>query len=244
MSNSNNNFKNKDQIADFKQKWIAVNKRSKKTKNRDNVITFTLKELINDKVCPYDLVGRCQEYDCTRRHLNASEQRIQYYAKDPSKIRSLKSGIEKVKQQVIKLVNGTDIRPYFTTCLFCLKGLKCNNISRNRFIELNVGGVKFKVCYPDINNCQRRITCGFHIDISVEMNTELNKIYSVNFHELAENFIELIPHTTHIEFDSTKDFPALSQKTDDSFAKSTNNDSWASLIASHKNKKSGKWKIR
>ena len=236
--------------SNFKEEWLTVvNERSKRFKNKvqnknenknenknDNDITkFSLCQLINDNVCPFDLIGRCSKPNCGYRHLNNFEQRIQCYVKDPSKIRSLKKSVEKIKRKVSSLSKGARVKPYFTTCLFCLKGLQCNNIAKKRFIQLNDNGINLRVCYSDLDSCRDKLTCGFHINIIVEMNTRLNQIYSINFDDLSEETPE--SESEDIEIESTKMFPSLSENVQESPTPSMNNDSWTALIALNKNKK-------
>ena len=236
--------------SNFKEKWHkAVSKRTpKRSDKNENVDKIILSDLIKKQTCPYDLIGRCREDNCHRKHLARNESKIQFYIKNPSKIRSMKHNLEKINAEIDKITGDSSLKPFFTTCLFCLKGMKCNNITSNRFVEIDDNDVKFKVCYPDVSKCDRRITCGFHIDITVIVNSESLRLLNVSFsgiNEPSEHYFDNIsapPVQTMGDVNSRELFPSLVDNESNSVSAtdaSINNEktdsvsavnSWASML--------------
>ena len=126
----------------FKERWHkAVSKRTPKRSkkyNKEDIVTISLQDLIENQTCPYNLVGKCREENCYNKHLTETESKIQYYTKDPSKIRAMKGNIAKIKQKINEITGDKNLKPFFTTCLFCLKGLECKNMSNGDNSEPNL----------------------------------------------------------------------------------------------------------
>tara|TARA_B100001964_G_scaffold229584_1_gene282088 strand:+ start:445 stop:1272 length:828 start_codon:yes stop_codon:yes gene_type:complete len=148
-------------------------------------INTTLKDYIEHGNCIYDIMGKSQNI--------IPDEKIKLYSilnkyiRNPTKIHFINLSILHLAIKKLCKLSNKQLRPFFTSCIFCLNGKKCSNHKNNRYIT-----IKFKIkdkeilldlCYPDISKCRNRITFGFHIDFSFTYNGKNLRIYD------AKNFI-------------------------------------------------------
>jgi len=148
-------------------------------------INTTLKDYIENGNCIYDIMGKSQNI--------IPENKIKIYSilnkyiRNPTKIHFINLSILHLAIKKLCKLDNKQLRPFFTSCIFCLNGKKCSNHKNNRYITIkfktNDKEILLDLCYPNISKCRSRITFGFHIDFSFIYNGKNLQIYD------AKNFI-------------------------------------------------------
>lgn len=151
--------------------------------------TFVLQDLVAQKnYCAFAFLNKCNNKNCGLNHIEDQYSHFLYFIKNPMKITEVNDFNEFILSKIYEIFTE-DTKPYFTTCLFCLKGTNCNNLACNRYIEIKspISNSTFKICYPDKNKCSNKITCGFHINFKI--NFKNNKLSSISLLDYDEKNI-------------------------------------------------------
>jgi hypothetical protein len=156
---------------------------------KDEIIyPSTLKGFFVDNYCYFHFTGYCKDGSkCQRKHMQKNNlfKQLQKIIADPMKI----YGIETIEEDILKFIKEktpigeNNLEPYLTTCMYDLKGSKCGNYERKRFIEYDIKFNNTKItvyiCHPDISKYGRRIPCGIHYDIEYTNDNDFFKVTKI-----------------------------------------------------------------
>jgi len=126
----------------------------------------SLKKYIEDGNNIYDIIGKSKNKipDDKKKIYSI----IAKYVKNPTKIFFINMSVVYSALKNIDGLKNKKVKPFFTSCIFCLSGKRCGNHTKNRFISVEfkyeTTTIKLDICYPDISKCRTRVTFGFHID--------------------------------------------------------------------------------
>jgi len=127
----------------------------------------SLKKYVENDNNIYDIIGKSKnKIPDDKKKIYAI---IAKYVQNPTKIHFVNmSAVYSAIKTIDELKKKKRVKPFFTSCIFCLAGKRCGNHTKNRFISVNFKygkiPIKLDICYPDISKCRTRVTFGFHID--------------------------------------------------------------------------------
>lgn len=158
-------------------------------------------KLRNEKdICIHDLQNNCREEKCCYNHLSNDNINniLKRFIKDPTKVSNFenKDNISlKIKKQLVQFKN---YKPFITSCLYCLLGLKCRNYENNRFFKLpikfNKKSLNYVICF-NINEKYNKIMLYIHLDMNIinknKNYIEINNILPLEYKVICEDNTKL-----------------------------------------------------
>lgn len=146
--------------------------------NEDSIFEFQLSK----SQCKWCICKKCTKHESPPQRIPNDVRNI---AINPTNVPIIKEAIEKISFEDGRL-------PHVYTCIFEYEYNECGNCKQGRCKEIEVGGVKLKYCYSEIDPKRSgRIPIAFHWDFKIKWNFNKDSNYN-----LTHN-IEIFPYSNN-----------------------------------------------